>query len=58
MINALGDQGHTTFLSPEELAHEQSDISGKFSGIGAQLGVAEDALGRHSGQRCAAIRFS
>ena len=39
MVDALGDQGHTTFLTPKEVASQQSYISGKFSGIGAQLGV-------------------
>ena len=43
MINALGDQGHTTFLTPEEVARHQTGISGKFSGIGAQVGL-EDGL--------------
>jgi carboxyl-terminal processing protease len=43
MLNALGDQGHTTFLTPDQLAQEQTDIAGKFSGIGAQLG-AKDGL--------------
>ena len=41
MIQALGDEGHTVFLTPEELARQQTDISGKFSGIGAQLGVKD-----------------
>ena len=41
MINALGDQGHTVFLTPEELAREQTDISGKYTGIGAQLGIKD-----------------
>lgn len=43
MIDALGDQGHTTFLTPEEVARHQTGISGKFSGIGAQVGL-EDGL--------------
>jgi carboxyl-terminal processing protease len=41
MISALGDEGHTTFLTPEELARRRSDISGKFTGIGAYLGVKD-----------------
>lgn len=41
MVNALGDEGHTTFLTPEEFSREQTDISGEFSGIGAQLGVKD-----------------
>jgi len=41
MIEALGDEGHTVFLTPEELDRQQTDISGKFSGIGALLGVKD-----------------
>ena len=41
MIEALGDEGHTTFLTPEELERRQTDITGKFSGIGALLGVRD-----------------
>jgi carboxyl-terminal processing protease len=41
MIEALGDEGHTTFLTPEELDRQRSDISGKFTGIGALLGVKD-----------------
>jgi carboxyl-terminal processing protease len=43
LIMALGDEGHTRFLTPEEVARQQADISGKFFGIGAQVGV-EDGL--------------
>ena len=39
MIQALGDEGHTIFLTPEELTLQRTDISGKFTGIGAQLGI-------------------
>jgi len=41
MVSALGDDGHTVFLAPEELANRQADLSGRFSGIGAQLGVKD-----------------
>jgi carboxyl-terminal processing protease len=41
MISALGDEGHTTFMTPEELDRQRTDISGKFSGIGALLGVKD-----------------
>jgi carboxyl-terminal processing protease len=43
MVNALGDEGHTAFLTPEELERQQTDLSGTFMGIGAQLGI-RDAL--------------
>ena len=41
MLAALGDEGHTIFLTPEEIARQRSDISGKFSGIGATIGKKE-----------------
>jgi carboxyl-terminal processing protease len=41
MLSALGDEGHTTFLTPSELARQRTDISGKFSGIGAYLGLRD-----------------
>jgi carboxyl-terminal processing protease len=41
MVAALGDDGHTVFLTPEEMSRRQADLSGKFSGIGAQLGVKD-----------------
>jgi len=41
MLGALGDDGHTTFLSPEDVARHQTDITGKYSGIGAQLGMKD-----------------
>jgi carboxyl-terminal processing protease len=41
MVNALGDEGHTAFLTPEERERQQAGLSGKFSGIGAQLGIRD-----------------
>lgn len=41
LISALGDEGHTAFLTPRELEQQQSAMSGSFSGIGAQLGVKD-----------------
>jgi len=41
MIRALGDEGHTAFMTPDEVARQRSDISGTFSGIGAYLGVKD-----------------
>jgi len=43
MIQSLGDEGHTIFLTPEEAKQQENDISGVYSGIGAELGV-EDGL--------------
>lgn len=34
MVQALGDTGHTTFLSPDEVKAEQDALSGTISGIG------------------------
>jgi len=39
MVAALGDQGHTVFLTPEEVARSKANISGVYTGIGAQLGL-------------------
>jgi len=39
LVQALGDEGHTAFLTPEQLDAQQRSISGSFSGIGAQLGI-------------------
>jgi carboxyl-terminal processing protease len=42
MLHALGDEGHTRFLTPEEVVRQRSEISGSFSGIGAQVGMKDD----------------
>ncbi len=41
MVSALGDEGHTAFLTPEERERQQTDLAGTFSGIGAQLGIRD-----------------
>ncbi len=41
LVQALGDEGHTAFLTPEQLEAQQRSIAGSFSGIGAQLGVEQ-----------------
>ncbi|MBX3014668.1 MAG: S41 family peptidase [Caldilineaceae bacterium] len=38
MVSALGDTGHTSFLTPQEHEERLTSIEGKFTGIGAQLG--------------------
>lgn len=43
LIHALGDDGHTRFLTPEEVIRQRTDISGSFFGIGARVGI-EDGL--------------
>lgn len=37
MVNALGDTGHSRFLSPDMLAQERTAISAEFEGIGAEV---------------------
>ena len=39
VTDALGDTGHTRFLTPEEASAENEHLDGKFFGIGAYLGV-------------------
>ena len=38
MLDTLGDQGHTAFLSPEAVQQEESSLQGSFEGIGAYVG--------------------
>lgn len=38
MVEALGDTGHSGFLTPQEHEERVTSISGRFTGIGAQLG--------------------
>lgn len=37
MVDALGDTGHTTFLTPAMLKQQQNYTAGSFEGIGAQV---------------------
>jgi len=37
MVNALGDTGHSTFLSPEMVKSEHNYTQGQFEGIGAEV---------------------
>ncbi len=41
MLDSLGDEGHTRFLSAEEAARWQEALSGEFEGIGAYIDVRE-----------------
>ncbi len=38
MVEALGDTGHTVFLTPEEVRAQQDSLSGTLIGIGVMLG--------------------
>jgi carboxyl-terminal processing protease len=42
MTQAVGDEGHTTFLTPEELASSQASLSGSYAGIGAEMDTTGD----------------
>jgi carboxyl-terminal processing protease len=44
MVQALGDTGHSTFLSPEMLKLQQNFMRGKFEGIGAEVRMKEGQL--------------
>jgi len=37
MVDALGDTGHSRFMSPQMVKEEQSQNSGKFEGIGVEV---------------------
>jgi carboxyl-terminal processing protease len=41
LIQALGDEGHTRFMTPAEVARQRSEMEGKFYGIGAQVGLED-----------------
>jgi carboxyl-terminal processing protease len=44
MTDAVGDTGHTSFMTPEERAERSDDLSGKYVGIGVRIDTAEDGL--------------
>ena len=37
MVNALGDTGHTRFLTPHMVAEERSFLKGSYVGVGLQI---------------------
>lgn len=41
MVDALGDTGHSAFLTPEEKEARHTSVAGSFTGIGAELGVRD-----------------
>lgn len=41
MVEALGDTGHSTFLTPEALASENQTLNGSVVGVGALLGTKD-----------------
>jgi carboxyl-terminal processing protease len=44
MTDAVGDTGHTTFMTPEERASRNSALSGSYVGIGALVDTTPDGL--------------
>jgi carboxyl-terminal processing protease len=44
MTQAVGDTGHTSFLTPEERVQRSNDLSGKYVGIGVRIDTAKDGL--------------
>ena len=42
MVSALGDEGHTAFLTPEDVQRHLADTSGVYSGIGDSAGSKQD----------------
>lgn len=41
MLQTLGDEGHTAFLSPEDLQQHESSLEGRYEGIGAYVSMDE-----------------
>ena len=44
MLDSLGDEGHTRFLTPEEREQNREGLSGTYVGIGVQLENKEDEV--------------
>jgi carboxyl-terminal processing protease len=42
LTDAVGDTGHTSFLTPAELADRAEELSGSYVGIGVRIDAAED----------------
>lgn len=41
LVDALGDEGHSRFLTPEEYRLEESSLRGAFEGIGAEVTIRD-----------------
>ncbi len=44
MLDTLGDEGHTRFLTPEEREQNEEGLSGTYVGIGVQLEAERDEV--------------
>jgi carboxyl-terminal processing protease len=42
LADAVGDTGHTSFLTPQERAERSEELSGSYVGIGVRIDAAED----------------
>lgn len=42
LADAVGDTGHTSFLTPQERADRSEELSGSYVGIGVRIDAAED----------------
>jgi carboxyl-terminal processing protease len=42
LADAVGDTGHTSFLTPEERVERSEELSGSYVGIGVRIDAAED----------------
>jgi carboxyl-terminal processing protease len=61
LAKAVGDTGHTSFLTPEERADRAEELSGSYVGIGVRIDTAEDGrplvVGVFSGSPAEAARL-
>lgn len=44
MLDSLGDEGHTRFLTPEEVEQNRQGLSGKYVGVGIQIENRDDRI--------------
>jgi carboxyl-terminal processing protease len=44
LTDAVGDTGHTSFMTPEERKVRESSLAGSYVGIGAEMDVTSDGL--------------
>ena len=46
MTQAVGDTGHTDFMTPEERAERNESLAGSYVGIGVRIDATDDGLTR------------
>src|SRR5690606_7615746 len=42
LVDSIGDDGHSRYLSPDEWTQEQSSLQGQFEGIGAEVQMKDN----------------